>query len=101
MNMDMTKHFVRVYRVDPKFFECIDGNQCVKVLVNQDSWTEEQKVAYSHVAEGTVLMVQRDFRGNIIRWAPLPRDDQFASCVEENPREDTDPKPHMDPDDIS
>ena len=90
-------NIVRVYRVEEESLECIDNKRCVKILLDGEM-TAQGKEAYSHLAEGSFLHVQRDFMGNIIAAAPFPRDEDFIKFREEHPK--VDPSPEVD-DDIS
>ena len=90
-------NIIRLYRVEEDSVEAIDGKRCVKILLDGEL-TEKGKEAYSHLAEGSFLHVQRDFMGNIVAAAPFPRDEDYMKFREEHPKED--PTPEVD-DDIS
>ena len=82
---------IRVYRVEKDYLECIDGNRCVKIILNGEMSTEK-KEAYSHLAEGSWMHVQRDFMGNIVAAAPFPRDPDYIRFREESPKKDPQPE---------
>ena len=89
---------VGMYRVEEGFVEAIDNKRCVTILLDGEL-TEKGKEAYSHLAEGSYLHVQRDHMGNIVAAAPFPRDEDYIKFREEHPKED--PMPETNWEDIS
>ena len=81
---------IQLYRIGEDYVEAIDGNRCVKILLD-GKLTEKGKEAYSHLAEGSYLHVQRDYMGNIVAVAPFPRDEDYMKFKEEHPKEDHGP----------
>ena len=93
-------NIIKVYRVEKDYLEAIDQNRCVTILLDGEL-SEKGKEAYSHLAEGSWMHVQRDFMGNIIAAAPFPRDEDYLKFREESPKKDPMPEVGDDLWDIS